>query len=233
LLSQKPFQKYTLPLISLVNDRCLEQAMKDLVGDVNIEDLWLPYFCISSNLTTSQMRVHRTGLLRKAIRASVSLPGILPPVIEAENLLVDGGLMDNLPGDVMRELFGGTVIVVDVQSVSNLRVQSHRMPSPWQAMKTRVFRARNSQKTPGILDILGSSGSAPSIDRSVRVRQAADLCLTPPVSEFGGMEFDSHERIIQIGYEYTCRQLAQLHKAGGSSNILSTLLTGRKTALQP
>ena len=233
LLSRKPFQRYTLPLISLVNDRCLEHAMKKLVGDINIEDLWLPYFCISTNLTTSQMRVHRTGSLRKAVRASISLPGILPPVIEGENLLVDGGLMDNLPGDVMRELFGGTVIVVDVQAVSNLRAQSPLAPSPWQALKTRLFRSRNSPKFPGILDILVSSANAPSTERSARVKRAADLCLTPPVGEFGVLEFDARDRIIQKGYEYACRQLAQLHKVDASSNILSALLNGRKPAVQP
>jgi predicted acylesterase/phospholipase RssA/CRP-like cAMP-binding protein len=229
LFSRKPFQRYTLPLISLVNDCRLERSIAELVGDVNIEDLWLPYFCISTNLTTSQMQVHRTGLLRRAVRASISLPGILPPVIDADNLLVDGGLMDNLPGDVMRELFGGAVIVVDVGRTSDLRVQSPRMPSPWQALKARLFGTGGPAKVPGILEILTSAAGAPSTERAARVRQAADLCLTPPVKDFGVLEFDSRARIIQCGYEYASRQIAQLHQAGCSSSILSRFLN-RPTA---
>jgi predicted acylesterase/phospholipase RssA len=228
LLSRKPFQRYTLPLISLVNDCRLERSMEELIGNVEIEDLWLPFFCISTNLTTNQMQVHRAGSLHRAVRASISLPGILPPVIEADNLLVDGGLMDNLPGDVMREFFGGTTIVVDVQRASDLRVRSPRMPSPWQAFKGRVWGGRSHAKVPGILDILMSSAGVPSTERAARVRQAADLCLTPPVGEFGVLEFDARDRIIQRGYDYTCQQLAQLQKASTDSNILKTLLKSRR-----
>ena len=132
----------------------MERGLQEWTGEVNIEDLWLPYFCVSTNHTTSEMHVHRTELFLAqavgnfgsgwtwlgpevvAIRASVFLPGMLAPVIEEENLLVEGGLRNNLPGDVMRELFGGAVIVADMQSVSDLRVRSHRMPSPQQALKT-------------------------------------------------------------------------------------------------
>ncbi len=232
LLSHKPFQRYTLPLISLVNDRRLERSMEDLVGTVNIEDLWLPFFCISTNLTTSQMHIHQRGSLRKAVRASISLPGILSPVVEADNLLVDGGLMDNLPGDVMREMFGGAVIVVDVQRAGNLRVQSPRMPSPWQALKTRVFGSGRASQVPGIFDILMASVAAPSTERAARVRQAADLCLAPPVGKFGTLEFDARDRIIQAGYEYTLRQLEQLHQADAAASLVSVLLNLRKSARQ-
>ena len=232
LLSKKPFHRYTLPLISLVNDCRLERAMGDLVGDVHIEDLWLPFFCVSTNLTTSEMRVHRTGLLRTAIRASVSLPGILSPVVENEHLLVDGGLMDNLPGDVMRELYGGAVIVVDVQRTSEMRVKSPRMPTPWQALKVRLFGSDGAAKVPGILAILMSSAGAASTERSARVRQAADFCLVPPVSEFGVLEFDARDRIIQRGYEYAARQIAQLHRAGAPPHVLSRFLSGGKSTLQ-
>ncbi len=79
-----------------------------------IEDLWIPHFSVSCNLTASEAVVHRRGLLWKAVRASGSLPGVLAPIVENGDLLVDGGVLDNLPGDVMRSISGGPIIVVDV-----------------------------------------------------------------------------------------------------------------------
>ena len=72
-------------------------------GDVRIEELPKPFFCVSSDLTTGRIHEHRAGMLWRALRASVALPGILPPVTHHGHLLVDGGVMNNLPVDVMRE----------------------------------------------------------------------------------------------------------------------------------
>ena len=62
-------------------------------GDVEIEDLWRNFYCISSNLTKAEAMIHQAGKLRKYVRASISLPGILPPVIDEEGLLVDLSLI--------------------------------------------------------------------------------------------------------------------------------------------
>ena len=67
----------------------------------------LPFFAVSSDLTTGRIHIHRDGKLWRALRASVALPGILPPVTHHGHLLVDGGVMNNLPVDVMREQAGG------------------------------------------------------------------------------------------------------------------------------
>jgi lysophospholipid hydrolase len=84
--------------------------------DQLIEDLWLPYFCVSSDLTDSKEVVHRNGAMWRYVRASMTLTGYLPPVCdpvvddvtgeEKVHYLVDGGYMNNLPVDVMRSLVG-------------------------------------------------------------------------------------------------------------------------------
>jgi NTE family protein len=103
-----PLNDYTLPLIALVRGRKVDARLMEHFGDIDIEDLWLPFFCVSSNLTTGTTHVHRHGPLWRALRASLAIPGLLPPVVEPEGVLVDGAMMNNMPADVMADLQRGT-----------------------------------------------------------------------------------------------------------------------------
>ena len=93
----------------------LEGGFNGELGSLDVRDCWLPFFCVSASLTRAVGVVHDEGHLATAVRASLSLPGLLPPVRYGDDLLLDGGLLNNLPVDVMRErLGGGTVIAVDL-----------------------------------------------------------------------------------------------------------------------
>jgi lysophospholipid hydrolase len=107
----------TLPLLSLFSGKGLDNIIKASVGDTDIEDLWLNFFCCSTNLTKNSLTVHTSGRLWRCIRASMTVLGLLPPVRnENGELLVDGGYLNSVPVDVMRKEMGvETVIVVDVE----------------------------------------------------------------------------------------------------------------------
>ena len=108
----------TLPLLSLFSGKGLDGVVKSSVGtDTEIEDLWLNFFCCSTNLTKGCLTVHKSGLLWRSIRASMTVLGLLPPVRDENNeLLVDGGYLNSVPVDVMRTEMGvETVIVIDVE----------------------------------------------------------------------------------------------------------------------
>ena len=93
----------TLPLIALSAGRHLDRILADNLGAAPIEDLPLRFYCVSANLTRAEEVVHERGPLWPAVRASLALPGIYPPVYAAGELLIDGGALDNVPVDVMRE----------------------------------------------------------------------------------------------------------------------------------
>ena len=98
-----------------------------MFGAIAIEDLALPYLCVSTNLSRAAQTVHERGPLVRAIRASIALPGVLPPVVLGEDLHVDGGLVNNLPIDVMAakpEI--GTVLAVDVSAEVEMRAPPGR-----------------------------------------------------------------------------------------------------------
>ena len=114
-VKQKRMLDVTFPAISLISGKRISNALEVAFRDTQIEDLWLKYFCVSSNLTRAETNVHNDGPCWQRIRASISLPGILPPVYHEGDLLVDGGVTNNLPVAVMRTVCGGgTIIAVDV-----------------------------------------------------------------------------------------------------------------------
>ena len=111
---------------------------------MDIEDLPLPFFCVSSNLTTGRIAVHRRGELWRWLRASVAIPGVLPPVFHKGEVLVDGGAINNLPVDVMREVGRGPIVGVDVGAdrAFSTDIDEADVPPFWKAMSW--FRPRRS-----------------------------------------------------------------------------------------
>ena len=82
--------------------RAFNNLLRKTFGEKQIEDLWLPYFCITTDITDSKMRVHTSGSLWRYVRASMSLSGYMPPLCDPVDghLLLDGGYVNNLPGEL-------------------------------------------------------------------------------------------------------------------------------------
>lgn len=206
-LEIKPLKEYTLPIIAILRSKRLDKVNKMAYKDTSIEDLWLNFFCVSSNLTQARMVVHRKGPVWKAVRASSSIPGLAVPAIDGTNLLVDGGFMNNVPGDVMRRLYGGTVITVDVSPERDLSIQETGFPSPWDVLWRWLIPGKTQLAIPNILTILTRSSMLYSIYKANKIETDADIALKPPVKNFGILEFDAMDNIIEAGYQYTIKQL--------------------------
>ena len=99
-----PFKLFdpTLPLVSFFSSDKVNHVLQFLFKQGQIEDLWRPFFCVSSNLTRAQTVVHERGSLWKATRASSAIPGIFSPLLYDGELLVDGAVLNNLPVEVMK-----------------------------------------------------------------------------------------------------------------------------------
>ena len=107
----------TLPILSVFSGKGLDAILRKTLGEDDVEDLWLPFFCCSTNLTRGRLSTHVAGRAWRRVRASMTTLGLLPPVVdERGELLVDGGYLNAIPADVMRETMGAdVVIVVDVE----------------------------------------------------------------------------------------------------------------------
>lgn len=197
---------WTLPIVSLTSGGKISAALRDTFGDTQIEDLWLNFFCISSNLTRAKVMVHERGLLWKCLRASCALPGIIPPILYDSDLLLDGGLLNNLPIDVMNSRCkGGAVIAIDVSPKIELEtnVQFGDSVSGWNALWQKINPLSKSQNSPHILTLLMQATvlSSRSSRAEMLSQNQSNLYINPPVGEFKIMDFDSIERIVEIGYQ--------------------------------
>jgi predicted acylesterase/phospholipase RssA/CRP-like cAMP-binding protein len=203
---------YTLPLIALLSGREHERALRDAFGDDRIEDLWLPYFCVSANLTRCEPVVHVRGPIVRALRASMSIPGILPPVVTPEgDLLVDGAALNNLPVDIMRRRGSGPVVAVDVSpQVDGTLTHGYRdAPTPWALLRDRVRPNGTDGRFPGIFRILQRSAMLSSAHMMKRLRSETDLFLAPPVAAFDAFDWRALDSIIAAGYEYAAPRIAE------------------------
>jgi len=209
-LKQKPHKEYGPPVISLIRSRRLDRVAHQIWGELDIEDLWLNFFCISCNLSTSEMRVHERGLLWKAIRASAALPGVFVPVLDRGFVLVDGGVVNNLPGDVMRERSCRRVVVVDVGSEREFMYALPEVPSPWAFLRSRLLPFAKPVQVFNIGDIMLRTTDVASSQRTREVKKDADLCLRPPIDRYGVLDFEAVDEIVDIGYRYGIQTLSAL-----------------------
>uniref|UniRef100_A0A8R1YTX5 cNMP binding protein n=2 Tax=Pristionchus pacificus TaxID=54126 RepID=A0A8R1YTX5_PRIPA len=191
------------------------QTLKDLFDDREIEDLWLPYFCISTDISTSEMRVHRSGPLWAYCRASMSLAGYLPPLCDPSDghLLLDGGYVNNLPADVMRSMGARVVIAVDVGSAEEMNLYNYgdRLNGWWAAL--RAFnpwgsddgRILNNQEIQSRLAYV-------SCVRQLEIVKKASYChyLRPDIEKFMTLEFSKYDVILDVGLNFGRAKLQDL-----------------------
>jgi predicted acylesterase/phospholipase RssA/CRP-like cAMP-binding protein len=202
------------PMISILAGRKLNRQLQSFFQKIDIADLWLPYFCISASLSKGEMMVHDQGLLWEKVRASCSLPGIFPPVWSDGQLLVDGGVMNNVPIDVMENRCnGGTVIAVNVGGggAKGFDDSKHWTASGWSLLRQRFSRNSQNKRIANILDVMLWSTTISSKRYLQQLVDAGrvDLYLTPPVQEFQLLGFDAYEKLYQVGYEYARKELAE------------------------
>jgi len=198
---------YTLPLVSIMSAGKMKRTLETLFGDVLIEDLWRPYFCVTSNLTRAEMMVHRSGLLRHYVRASCSLPTVFPPVLEGQDLLVDGMLLNNLPVDVVADISqGGPTIAIDVSAkedtIRDFNFGDSLSASQVLLGKLPLHRDRRIQ-APSILDVIIRTSEVASIYARKMQAKRATVYVAPPVSQFGVFERNRLGELVDLGYKST------------------------------
>jgi NTE family protein len=201
-----PLNDYTFPLLALTRGRKVSRLLEREYGNASIEDLRLPYFCISANLTTGRTLEHRQGPLAGALRASVAIPGVLPPVFVGDEVLVDGAAINNLPVDLMRRHAPGFVLGCDAGADRSCSVELAPGEAPpfW-----RFFaRGRGGRRRINIFQVLMHAGMINNV--SSAAVQVADAILRPPLAGIGLLNWQAFERAIDAGYLYARRAIEEL-----------------------
>ena len=200
----KSFDDITLPFLSFKRGGKASRFVRGLFNDVRIEDLWVPYFCVSANLNRAEVKVHTSGSLADAVLASSRAPGIFPPVVIEGELHVDGGVINNVPVDIMRTFIDeGVVIGVDVAPPHELnQVSDYGEDLPgWRAAWHRFNPTRDRRiYRPSILLVLMRVIEFGGISYRREKAASADVYISPEVLRFKRNDFHAADDIVEAGY---------------------------------
>ena len=205
-----------VPLLSLIKGRrlrrLLDRAIARMFGaGADLEDLWKNVFVVASNFSRASEEVIAHGPVDRALLASSAIPGALPPVLQAGDLLCDGGTFNNFPVDVMRDRRGiGRVIGVDLNPGKVRHIDLDELPGTWALLRDRWRgRARRRYRLPSLTSYLMNVTILYSTSRQRRARELTDLYLCPPLERVGMLEWHRFDAIERQGYEYAREALAQ------------------------
>jgi len=208
---RKNMNDYTLPTTALFKGKRFSALLRDFVGDVKIEDLWTPFYCVSINLADASEVVHRRGPLWKYVRASASLPIMLPPVADEGRLLADGASLNGMPVEIMGNDPGcGTVIGIDVCGGTGMRGEftyGTDLSGWWQLIKS-LNPFSKPYRSSALSTMIMASTAIGAVGRLPMQRARADLYIRPPVHKFKFMDYESRDQIMEAGYQAAKTEIA-------------------------
>ncbi|KAF8433521.1 hypothetical protein L210DRAFT_3763514 [Boletus edulis BED1] len=192
----------TYPLVAYTTGHEFNRTIYKAFYDLHIEDMWLPYYCNTTNINTSRMEIHETGYAWRFIRASMTLVGLLPPLCDNGCMLVDGGYLDNLPVSTMFSMGASVVIAVDVGSIDDNSPRNFGDSlSGWWLVLNRWNPFSNVRNIPAIPEIQSRLAYVSSV-RTLEEAKVARGCLymKMPVQEYSTLQFGKYDEIERKGY---------------------------------
>ncbi|XP_030598678.1 patatin-like phospholipase domain-containing protein 7a [Archocentrus centrarchus] len=196
----------TYPITSMFSGASFNSGINNVFESKQIEDLWIPYFNITTDITASAMRVHTDGSLWRYVRASMSLSGYLPPLCDPKDghLLMDGGYINNLPADVARSMGAKVVIAIDVgsQDETNLTNYGDSL-SGWWLLWKRLNPLAEKVKVLNMAEIQSRLAYVCCV-RQLESVKSSDYCeyIRPPIDRYRTLEFGKFDEIAEVGYQH-------------------------------
>ena len=201
-VENKPTSDYTIPAFSLIRGRRTYRMLAETFGPVRIEELALRFFCVSCDLLAREMVVHRTGVVHEAVYASLAIPGIFPPVADAHGrLLVDGGVLDNLPVETMQRAAEGPVIAVDIATRPRALVERGRPRTRVLARSVRRAITGSEAPLPRLGETMLRTLTLASSDTAAAALRHADVVIRPSVEGIGMLDWKELDRGRAVGRE--------------------------------
>ncbi|MEO1029448.1 MAG: patatin-like phospholipase family protein, partial [Pseudomonadota bacterium] len=191
-----PLGDYTLPVVGLVKGHRVNRRLKEHFGDAVIDDVELPFFAVSTDLTNGTCRIHRDGRIDEALRASISLPGILPPVVRDGHVLVDGAVLNNFPVDIMRDMHRGFIVGCDVARPQNTFPADEFIDPP--GFSGWVYK-NGFSRTPPIASLLMRAATV-NVNPSAG-RELTDVLIAPEIGDLELRDWESYDAAVDDGYQ--------------------------------
>uniref|UniRef100_A0A8C9S0U7 lysophospholipase n=1 Tax=Scleropages formosus TaxID=113540 RepID=A0A8C9S0U7_SCLFO len=196
----------TYPITSMFSGSAFNTSIYKVFQDKQVEDLWLPYFNVTTDITASAMRVHKDGCVWRYVRASASYTPYLPPLCDPKDghLLVDGCYVNNVPADIARNMGAKTVIAIDVGSQDETDLCNYGDSlSGWWLLWKRINPWAEKVKVPDMAEIQSRLAYVSCV-RQLEVVKKSAYCeyIRPPIDRFKTMDFGKFDEIYDVGYQH-------------------------------
>jgi NTE family protein len=205
-VQSNPLGDYTVPFVAFSRGRRVSDRLREHFGDWRIEDLRRPFYCVATGLGAGGARVFASGTLWTALRASIAIPGLLPPVFADGDVLVDGGVVDNLPVKPMRAFAPGRIVGFEVAGGFRLRSAWDETELP--ALPRMVWEWFRGKRRHDIARILLRAGMVNSEASLASARAELDLHLKPPLDGVDLLDWRRFDEIVEAGYRFARASLA-------------------------
>ena len=197
LANTNPWFEITIPKLSLLAGRTIRQALLRWFEDIQIEDTPIPFACVSANLSTGQVAVHQSGSLETWIRASTAVPGVFPPVILGDAVHVDGGVLNNMPTDLVRDNGAGFIVAVDVAATA--------LPDDIEFESPDANRRNTAPRN--VLELLWRVCCLGDESQAMSRRKQCDVLIVPQLGVVGLLNFRHYQWTIEQGYRSTLKKM--------------------------
>jgi predicted acylesterase/phospholipase RssA/CRP-like cAMP-binding protein len=194
-----PSNDFVLPVYSLIRGAKTRRLLHGVFGERRIEELPLRFFCVSCDLVARETVLHRTGPVADAVYSSLAIPGVFPPVATDGRLLVDGGVLDNLPVAAMARTGEGPVIAVDATGRTGSFKRRQRPAVARLGRPVRRILTGSEAEIPRLGETILRTVTVGSIDTAAAARLHSDLVITPQVEQIGLMDWKALPRVVELG----------------------------------
>jgi NTE family protein len=218
-VTQRAMRRYTLPRYSILDHTYFDRLLGPHYKGTDIEDLWIPFFAISTNLSRYSLHKHLDGDLWHAVRASGSVPALLPPFYTDDGqMLVDGCLLDNVPIRIMHEVKRGpnVVIAFEVPQLERFSVDYRALPSRGELLRNFLlpFGRTPLPVAPSLGSVLLRSLMANRQDFE-RYLRPDDLLLVPPLpTDMNILDWGRHGALIRDSHVWCADEIARHLREG-------------------
>jgi NTE family protein len=235
-VTSRAFKRLTFPRYALLDHVPFDAALQRQFRGIRIEDAWRPYFAVATVLDGSGEGPYliRRGPFWKAVRASGSLPAVLPPVFTDDGrMLVDGGVIENIPLRSMKTLKAGPNLVVhfglrDMQQ--RFEVDYASIPGRWPLVR-QLLTPSGRRRLPAVPNPIAVLQRCLVTHQNPELLPLGplDLLLTlPALPGANFMDFDRHSEVFQAAYQWCHRRIGELAEEGhpAMAAILATKDSG-------
>ncbi|CAH8459783.1 unnamed protein product [Schistosoma turkestanicum] len=221
----KKIKDFTYPAVSIFSGKELNRQLQSIFYDRQIEDFWLPFFCVTTDITNCKMRIHTQGSVWRYIRGAITYPPLDPPICDPYDgaLLADGSFLNSVPADVMVCFGAKTIFASDVGSAVETELTNYGDHlSGWYLLYNRYFRFGSSVlRIPSLTEIQARLAYISCV-RQLEYIKASGICLylRPPIDKYLTLQFSAFDEIANVGYEYIKCMLNTWHEEGRLQNLI-------------